>query len=232
MLMLKKQIFDTGTRDVTVILALDLTKTFDTVLHRYILQDTARIGLGVKVQAFVRSFLMYPTATIEVGHIRTPVYGLGARGTPQGSLISPLLIDIVTKGVSDMLGGLRGVRRTLYADGITIWGPGGSLEEMEQALRAALEETEACLADTSPKLSPSKSELLFYRPARQGVRGLTPLNQLPVVLHANNGKNIPRVDSVEMLGLLIGAMGCNTRTITHVTGNAENVLQLITRVSN
>lgn len=109
--------------------------------------------------------------------------------------------------------------------------PRGFLADIEQALQAALDETETYLADTGLKLSPSKSELLLYRPARQGVRGLTPLNQLPVALYAS-GQKIPRVDSVKILGLLIDARGCNAKTITHVTAKTENMLRLIARVSN
>lgn len=136
------------------------------------------------------------------------------------------------KGLSERLGGLPGIGHALYADDITIWCPGGSLAEMEQALQAALDETEAYLADTGLKLSPSKSELLLYRPARQGVRVLTQLDQLPVALYANNGQKIPRVDSVKILGLLIDSRGCNATTITHVTAKTENMLRLIARVSN
>lgn len=186
--MLRKRIFDSGTRDVRGILALDLTKAFDTVCHRYILQATAGIGFGVKLQAFVRSFLVNRTACIQVEQIRSSEYRLGPRGTPQESVISPLLFNVVMKGLSDRLGGLRGIGHALYADDIKIWCPGGSLAEMEQALQAALDVTETYLADTSFMLSSIKSELLLYRPARQGVRALTPLNQLPVALYTSGQK--------------------------------------------
>lgn len=78
------------------------------------------------------------------------------------------------KGLSERLRSLPNISHSLYADDITIWCPGGSLAEVEHALQSALDATESYLEDTGLQLSPNKSELLLYRPARQGVRGLTP----------------------------------------------------------
>ncbi|XP_037521346.1 uncharacterized protein LOC119398583 [Rhipicephalus sanguineus] len=85
---------------------------------------TAGMGLGVKFQAFVTSFLMNRTVTIQAEHIRSREYKLGPRGAPQGSVISPLLFNIVIKILADRLGGLRGIGHALYANDITIWCPG------------------------------------------------------------------------------------------------------------
>lgn len=46
-----------------------------------------------------------------------------------------------------------------------------------------------------------------------------------------NGQ-IPRVDSIRILGLLLDSRGCNAKTIAHLTSKTESILRLIMRVSN
>lgn len=135
------------------------------------------------------------------------------------------------KGLSERLRSLPNIGHSLYADDITIWCPGGSLAEVENALQSALDETESYLEGTGLQLSPKKSELLLYRPARQGVRRLPHLDQIPIALFARNGQRIPRVDSIRILGLLIDARGCNAKTLTHITAKTESMLRLVARVS-
>lgn len=231
MLLLKKQIFDSKTRDVRGILALDLTKAFDSVSHRFILESIASLGLGKRFQAYIRSFLQNRKAQLHLSQLTSDTYTLGSNGTPQGAVISPLLFNIVMKGLSDKLRDIPNINHAIYADDITIWCPGGSLAELEQALQTALDTTEAYLKNTGLRLSPTKSELLLYRQSRQGVRNLTPLGDLPIALHAKDGQRIPRVDSIRILGLLVEATGCHARTIKHITAKTENMLRLIQRVS-
>lgn len=80
-------------------------------------------------------------------------------------------------------------------------------------------------------MSPNKSELLLYRPLRQGVRGLTPLNQLPIALFARNDQLIPHVEYNRILGLLTDVGGCNDKRLTHITAKTESMLRLVARVS-
>ncbi|XP_070380818.1 uncharacterized protein [Dermacentor albipictus] len=102
---------------------------------------------------------------------------------------------------------------------------------MEQALQSALDATEEYLLETGMKLSSKKSELLLYRKSCQGVRYLTPLDELPIALHTSDGQQIPRVDHIRILGLLIEATGCHAHSIKHLTAKTENMIRLIHRVS-
>lgn len=232
MLLLKRQVIDNRTRDVRGILALDLTKAFDTVSHDFILNEISALNLGGRFFAFVESFLRGRTAVVKVGQTKSEPFALGNRGTPQGAVISPLLFNIAMHGLSKRLAAVPNVGHALYADDITIWCPGGSEAAVEQALQEALDVTESFLEGTGLRLSPTKSELMLYRPARQGVRGLVPLEQIPIDVYTRDGQKIPRVNSIRILGLLLDARGCNVKTIAHLTAKTENILRLIMRVSN
>lgn len=232
MLMIKHQIIDRHTKDVGAILALDLTKAFDTVSHKYLLQAISQMNLGKHFYNYVRSFLRNRKATLKIGHIKSTEYTLGAQGTPQGAVISPLLFNIAMKKLSEQLAEIPGIHHALYADDITVWSRGGSDADIEQRLQRALEVTESFLVGTGLNLSPSKSELLLYRSSRKGGRGMPPLEQTDINLHTKNGQPIPKVGCIRILGLLIQAQGSNMKTIEKLTTKTENMIRLIIRVSN
>lgn len=89
MLLLKTQVIDNRSRDVRGILALDLSKAFDTVAHDFILKEISALNLGGRFFTFVESFLRGRTAAIRVGQSKSEPFELGRRGTPQGAVISP-----------------------------------------------------------------------------------------------------------------------------------------------
>lgn len=91
--------------------------------------------------------------------------------------------------LSRKLGAVPHIIYALYGDDITIWCPGGS----EATVKQALDTTESFLADTGLALNPEKSELLLYRQAQRGARGLTPLNEVPISIYTGDGHDIPRV---------------------------------------
>lgn len=113
MLMLKKDILDSQTKDVKGVLALDLAKAFDTIKHRFILEAISKMDLGTKFHSFVRSFLKDRRATIKVGQIQSEQFTLGAKGTPQGAVLSPLLFNIAMLGLSKKLQEIPDIRRAL-----------------------------------------------------------------------------------------------------------------------
>ncbi|XP_037508831.1 uncharacterized protein LOC119385478 [Rhipicephalus sanguineus] len=229
MRLIKTQILDSNTRDTRVILGLDLEKAFDNIHHSFILDSISNLGLGASFHAFVRSFLEGRSALLKVGD----KMALSNRGTPKGSVISPLLFNIAMVGLSEGLGKIQGIGHTVYVDDITIWCAGGSDGHTESALQEAIDYTESFLQDTGLRCSPSKSELLLNRPSRLGrkPKDWKPLAESDINLHTKSGDIIPRVPSIRILGMIVESSGTNSQTILRLAKNTSTI-GLIRRVAN
>lgn len=234
MKIIKCQILDNHTRDTRAILGLDIKKAFDNVRHDSILDAISSLNLGSSFHAFVRSFLCGRKAILKVGDLESDVQALGNRGTPQGSVLSPLLFNIVMAGLSRQLSGISDVGHTIYADDITIWCRGGSDGTVEAALQEAIDTTESFLEDTGLSCSPEKSELLLYKPVRRGrrPRGWVPPLENDIHLRTKSGRSIPKVASIRILGMTLEATGTNTITIKRLEKKTDSVIRLIRRVAN
>nr|XP_050046522.1 uncharacterized protein LOC126543446 [Dermacentor andersoni] len=78
------------------------------------------------------------------------------------------------------------------------------------------------LEGTGLVLSPTKCELLLYRPDRKGRKFDTTLDQVPIELRTKTGQRIQRVDSLKVLGLVLNAKGSNAQTIARLSAKTEN----------
>ncbi|KAG0412165.1 hypothetical protein HPB47_010704 [Ixodes persulcatus] len=205
MKLLKHQIFNKNTRDVRAILGLDLEKAFGSITHAHILDSISELGPGHTFHKFVSSFLRSRKATLKIGDLKSDAMELGPKGTPQGSVISPLLFSVALCKLSKQLFIVEGINHTLYADNITIWCVGGSEGEVETALQEALDQTEHFLTNTGLKCTSSKSELLLYRPVRRGPKpkGWMPLSEVDITIRTSTGNPIPRVNVLRVFGMLI-----------------------------
>ncbi|XP_072143051.1 uncharacterized protein [Dermacentor andersoni] len=132
--------------------------------------------------------------------------------------------------LANKLSKFPGVGHAIYADDITIWSTSGPLSTLEQNLQQALDTTEAFLANTGLKLSPSKSELLL---CKRSPRLRQPLSSLPVHLHTKEGGNIPRRNTIKVLGMVIGAYSNdNAEALKLVTESTLNFTTVISRVAS
>lgn len=94
------------TRDAKAALSLDLQGAFDNVQHSAILAQVSRLNLGKRSYDYIRDFLFERTVEICAGDLQLPEKQLGSVGTPQGSVISPLLFNLVMIGVARRLEGI------------------------------------------------------------------------------------------------------------------------------
>ncbi|XP_070389109.1 uncharacterized protein [Dermacentor albipictus] len=135
---------------------------------------------------------------------------------------------------SPLISKVDGVNHTLYADDITVWCDGSSEGRVEESLQVALGCTEEFLAGTGLRLSPSKSELLLYRPTRRGhiPKGQLPHRKVDISIRTTIGQVIPKVKVIRILSMLIEANGSNRQTIARIATKTDNIVRLITRVSN
>jgi len=98
-------------RRYTVAVMLDLEKAFDLVWHDGLLYKMEKMGLNGNILNFMTDFLANRSIRVRVGIAMSNSYQL-QNGTPQGSVISPLLFLIIPS---------NGVRLSLYADDSATW---------------------------------------------------------------------------------------------------------------
>ncbi|KAM7312377.1 hypothetical protein ISCGN_009282 [Ixodes scapularis] len=99
----------------------------------------------------------------QVGSMKSNSFELGSKGTPQGTVLSPLLFNLALRGLPEALGAVPGVEHAIYADDITLWCREGNDAEIEERLQAAAKIVEDYAEECGLKCAPEKSELLVLR---------------------------------------------------------------------
>lgn len=230
MLLIKHEVIDQPTRsmDNRAVLGLDLQSAFDRVRHSAILEQVSRLNMGRRTFAYIKDFLTDRTTTIVAGDMELPSKTLGSVGTPQGSVISPILFNMVMIGVAERLAGLPDVKHTIYADDITLWTTDGSDGHIEAVLQQAIDEIESQLQGTGLVCSPAKSELLIIPPRGRSRSDATEPN---INLRTRDGTAIPHVKTLRVLGLHIDALRHNGFTIKKLDAKVATAIRLIRKVS-
>lgn len=230
MLLLKHEIVDNelGTQDNRAVLGLDIQSAFDKVRHSAILAQVSRLNMGRRTYEYIRDFLTDRTTKICAGDIELPEKQLGSVGTPQGSVISPLLFNLVMIGVANRLEKIEDVRHTIYADDVTLWVTGGCDGHIETVLQEAIDTIEDQLQGTGLVCSPSKSELLIIPPKGRGRRRPDPPS---IKLYTQGRQAIPEVDKIRVLGLILERSRLNGTTVTKLATKAAEATRLIKRIS-
>jgi len=107
---------------------IDLSKCFDTLDHELILSSLNRKVSDGKILGLVNSFL-------KAGVMSDEGYEPSLKGSPQGGIISPLLMNIYLDYFDQQMKGL-GIRIVRYADDILLFGV--SKSEVYDHLQAAI----------------------------------------------------------------------------------------------
>ncbi|XP_075527100.1 uncharacterized protein LOC142559381 [Dermacentor variabilis] len=126
------------------VLALDLWGAFDNVKHSSILANGSTTECGQSTFDYIRAFLSNRAVFIRLVFTEHgPPYPLGTRGTPQGAVLSTLLLNLAMLNLPSLLQKVEGINHALYADDITIWTNTASPAQIEERLHQA-----ALLVDT------------------------------------------------------------------------------------
>lgn len=93
LLQIKEEIIAPATcHSPRAILALDLKGAFDNVTHAAILGNLNQTGCGKRAYNYIADFLTGRQAILKIGDIKSKPIGLGSRGTPQGSVLTPAFL--------------------------------------------------------------------------------------------------------------------------------------------
>ncbi|XP_049522539.1 uncharacterized protein LOC125945030 [Dermacentor silvarum] len=179
--------------------------------------------LSAKIKARVK--FHPPQTTLTLGDHRLSRVSLGARGTPQGAVPSPILFNIALLQLPNQLSQVSHIHFSFYADDITVWANRGSDADMEHNLLSALNITESYVHAHGLAFSPSKSELFLYRP-----RPHDPVSRSISLMLGNHP--IPLVSNIRILGLVLHSHGARCDTTQALRTQTQQATRLIRRVAH
>lgn len=210
------------------ILALDIKGAFDNVTHEAILKGLATTNCGPRMHAYFTAFLQNRTATVRLGHLRSTTFTLRSRGTPQGSVVSPLLFNLAMRELPPLLSAIPTVNHALYADDLTLWVAQGSTGRQQDSLQAAIDVIQEYLQERGLKCAPEKSALITLC-ARTYKKRTDPIPDPDLFI---DNHPVPNVASLRILGLNISKNGSGSSTIPQLQRTLTQLTQLVRRVAH
>nr|XP_037287193.1 uncharacterized protein LOC119180157 [Rhipicephalus microplus] len=182
--------------------------------------------MGERTFAYIKDFLTNRTTRLVAGELQLPLKQLGSTETLQGSVISPLLFNVVMIGLARRLECVRYIKYTIYAEEITLWSTGGSDSQIETALQEAVAAIEEHLRPIGLKCSPTKSELLVISP-RSARRPTT--QNINVV--TQDGTPMPHVQTLRVLGLHLQDLNRTNVTVQKLHAKLSLATRLLKKVA-
>ena len=117
-----------------------------------------QLGLRGNVLKFVEDFLQDRSIQVRVGAAMSSTYFLN-NGTPQVSVLSPLLFIIM---INDLPQSSNGVKHALFADDSSMWKFGPNLPALSRDVQRYLTETATFFEEWCFKISINKTVAILF----------------------------------------------------------------------
>ena len=145
-------------REYTVGVFLDFTKAFDMLWKEGLLIKLRHLKISGNLYNWIESFLSDRTIQVRIGESLSNKLIL-ENGTPQGSVLSPLIFLLMINDIPDMT---RGASKAVFADDCAIWKSGGRLENLISDLQKNLDKIQTWCNTWGFMLSQEKSVAIIF----------------------------------------------------------------------
>ena len=163
-------------RGATSVLSLDVEKAFDSVWHNGLKYKLAQLNLlPTIIIRFLSSFLDGRTITVKSGDYHSQPIPLQA-GTPQGSVLSPLLFLIYVNDIP--VNPENKCDAGQFADDISLWSSatGKNCKNLTKSrLQKAIKDIEYWCSKWRIKLNPAKTQLITFCLRKKLIKNTTTL---------------------------------------------------------
>lgn len=142
----------------------DIEKAYDMLWKEGLLLKLHRMGIKGKMFNWVRDFLRNRTIEVRVGTSLSRRYQI-ENGTPQGSVCSPVLFNIM---INDIFCGIEdaAVHRALYADDGALWMRGRNVDHVKKKMQGAINIVERWAGEWGFRLSVEKTQVICFSKKR------------------------------------------------------------------
>ena len=139
---------------------LDLEKAFDLMWTKGVLAQLVKFNIKGRILGWVQDFLKDRKIQVRVGSDLSDVRLLD-NGSPQGSVLSPILFNILANTQYEVLKELF-AELSQYADGSAVWKTAKSVKRLVQLLQRILNIIKEWAEALGIKISAGKTEVVLY----------------------------------------------------------------------
>ena len=177
-----------------ILILLDLSAAFDTVVHDMLLNDCHNIGIEDEALQYLKSYLEGRTYCVQIGQSFSETRNL-ERGVPQGSVLGPVLFCIYTIELSYLLKS-HGVRFKLFADDTQFYLSLENVGDTKQKIERIMSDIGKWMNSKQLKLNEDKTECLIVgRPSE--------VRRMNIKKMSINGVEVDVKDEVKNLGVMM-----------------------------
>ena len=202
----------------TILVALDLSRAFDTVDHELLLKDILHLELSGTLIKFLCSYLRGRQQYTVFRNCKSK-FRVVRQGVPQGGVLSPLLFNLYMSSLPTPPGNIRIVS---YADDCQVLNSGRYIDETCHEINPYLDQLTNWFKERSLEISAEKSMATVFT-TFSNESGRT----LPITI---KGKTVPTVKHPKILGVTFDTMhnfGQHAATIKSKVSKRNNVLKCL-----
>ena len=178
-----------------ILILLDLSAAFDTVVHSFLLEDLETIGIEDEALELMKNYIEGRTYCVQIGNAKSKTQKL-SRGVPQGSVLGPILFCIYTIELSYILK-RHGVFFKLFADDTQFYLTFSNIEDTTDKMKDIMKDIKDWMRQKQLKLNEDKTECLIV--GKKGdLRRLEDIGSLNI-----DGNDISVTKSVKDLGVML-----------------------------
>ncbi|KAI5731922.1 hypothetical protein M8J77_018439 [Diaphorina citri] len=202
----------------TILVALDLTKAFDTISTEILLQDILDSTILPKIKRWLHSYFHGRLTYVEFRNTKSN-YRRMKQGVPQGGVISPTLFNLYMSKIPKPPEDLTLVT---YADDCTVMATDTNIESMEYKVNSYLETLNNWLLDRRLTLSVEKSTATIFTSWTKEVN-----TQLDIKV---NNLRLPTIKNLKILGVTFDNLltyNAHAKTIIERVKKRNNAIKLL-----
>jgi ribonuclease HI len=203
-----------NTGDYTVATFIDFSNAFDMVWKQGLLHKLQKLGIGGNMLNFINDFLTDRSIRVKVGSTLSEEFKLD-NGSPQGSVISPILFLIMINDIPRDINQSSGA--SLFADDSAVWRSGPNLPFLIKKQQNLLDRIQAWCEEWGFKINSSKTVSMIFTK-----RLKTNCKKLEI-----NGIELEFAEQAKFLGLVFDKKLSWTHHINYVIEKSKSKINLL-----
>uniref|UniRef100_A0A8C6KLW6 Reverse transcriptase domain-containing protein n=1 Tax=Nothobranchius furzeri TaxID=105023 RepID=A0A8C6KLW6_NOTFU len=197
-------------KESLVVVIFDVEKAYDMVWKEGLLIKLKKLGVGGRMYNWIEDFLSERSIQVKIGSALSRGCKV-ENGTPQGSVISPILFTIMIDDVFQNVGNEFG--KALLADDGAIWKKGKNIQYVQKKVQEAIKMVENWSYEWAFKFSVEKTKSMVFTKGKKVMENLT--------LY---GKELEQVDKFKYLGVIFDKRLIWKDTITKIEERCKKVI--------